>query len=71
MPTSNTTLGHIAKFRPDDERFYVYVERFELFLATNNVPQGRKVRVPMFLTVLGGSTYGLLHNLMAPPNPKD
>ena len=47
----------------------MYVERFELFLAANGVPDSRKV--PLFLTVLGGSTYVLLHNLVAPNSPKD
>ena len=61
-------LGCIGEFRPEQERFSVYVERFELFLAANGVPDARKV--PLFLTVLGGTTYALLHNLVAPNNPK-
>ena len=48
------------------------MEWFELFLAANDIPDARKV--PLFLTVLGGTKYGLLHNLrsrLAPDNPKD
>ena len=28
-------------------------------------------KVPTFLSVVGGTTYGLLHNLLAPASPKD
>ena len=44
------TLGQIGEYRPDDESFSVYVERFELFLSANVVQSARKV--PLFLTVL-------------------
>ena len=63
------TFGKIDEFQPDRETLSVYVERFERFAAANNVAEARKV--PLFLTVLGGSTYSLLHNLFAPENPKD
>ena len=63
------TFGKIDEFQPDRETLSVSVKRFELFAAANNVAEARKV--PLFLTVLGGSTYSLLHNLFAPENPKD
>ncbi len=44
------------------------LERFELFVAANAIPEERKV--PLFLTVIGASTYGVLHDLLAPNNPK-
>ena len=48
----------------------LYVPRgFGLFVSANNIAEGKKV--PLFLTVLRGSTYRLLHNLMVPDNPKD
>ena len=63
------TFGQINEFRPDNESFSVYLERFELFVLANSIADSKKI--PLFLTVLGGNTYGLLHNLMAPDNPKD
>jgi len=47
----------------------VYVERFELFITVNKVKDKKKV--PLFLTLLGGTKYRLLHDLFAPDNPKD
>ena len=69
LTVATASFGHIGEFKPDNERFSVYVERFELFLAANGVQDSRKV--PLFLTMVGGTTYGLLHNLVAPSNPKD
>ena len=63
------TFGQINEFRLENESFSVYLERFELFVLANSIADSKKV--PLFLTVLGGNTYGLLHNLMAPDNPKD
>ena len=63
------TFGQINEFRPENESFSVYLERFELFVLANSIPDSKKVL--FFLTVLGGNTYGVLHNLMAPDNQKD
>ena len=63
------TLGRLNEFWPDHEKFSVYVEQFELFVTVNGVKDEKKV--PLFLTLLGGTTYGLLHDLFAPDNPKD
>ena len=56
VPELAIPLGSIGEFRAEAERFSVYVERFELFLAANGVPDSRKV--PLFLTVLGGGGGG-------------
>ena len=64
------SFSHIGEFKPDNERFSVYVERFELFLAANGVQGSRKV--PLSNNGgRGGTTYGLLHHLVAPSNLKD
>ena len=62
-------IGKIDEFQPDQEPFSVYVERFELYAAANSLADDKKV--PLFLTVLGGKIYNLLHDLFAPSNPKD
>lgn len=61
------TFGHLNEFRPGSDRLSVYLERFELYCTTNSVPQDKKV--PLFLTVIGGQVYTLLHDLCAPESP--
>ena len=39
------------------------------FFTVNDIPDGKKTAV--FLSVVGSSMYGLLHNLVAPASPKD
>ena len=58
-----------GKFQPQNMSFMVYVERFDLFLVATSKLGERKVL--LFLTVLCGNTYDLLHNLLAPESPKD
>ena len=50
------SFGHIGECKPDDERFSVYVESFEVFLETNGVQDSRKV--PLFITMVGGQRMG-------------
>ena len=44
------------------------MERAQLFFTANDIPDRK---TPVFLRVVGGSTYGLLRNLVAPANLKD
>ena len=62
-------FGQVQEFRPESESFAVYVESVQLFFTANDIP-GRK-KTPVFLSVVGGSTYGMLRNLVAPASPKD
>ena len=59
--------GQLNKFSPGTERLSVYLERFQMYVSVNDVP--REKQVPLFLTVIGGRIYGLLHTLMAPESP--
>ena len=43
------------------------MERVEIYFATNDVPEGKKV--PVVLNAVGGTTYGVLRSLLAPDNP--
>ncbi|MEW8341158.1 MAG: reverse transcriptase family protein [Candidatus Thiodiazotropha taylori] len=63
------TIGKIGEFREERETFVCYLERFEQFLAANNVADER--RVPIFLSVVGPTAYGILKNLLQPTLPKD
>ena len=59
----------MLEFEPLAESFSVYVERVNLFFTANEVPEEK--RVPVFLTIVGKSTYALLRNLLQPSLPKD
>lgn len=63
------TIGKIGEFREERESFLCYLERFEQFLAANDVAAER--RVPIFLSVIGPIAYGVLKNLVQPALPKD
>ena len=48
-------------FNLEYERITAYLECIDLFLAVNDVPEGRTVVI--ILSTIGGATYGLLCNL--------
>ena len=58
------TIGSIGEFVPENETITAYLERVQLFMDANTVEEGKEV--PVLLSVIGGKTYGLLHNLVAP-----
>ena len=60
-------FGQLNEFRPGSEQLSVYLKRFDLYVVANSVPEDKKV--PLFLTLIGGNLYRLLHNLMAPDSP--
>ena len=61
------TLGSLHEFRLDSEDFSTYMERVSIYFAANNVPKNKQV--PVFLNAVGGTTYGVLHSLLAPDSP--
>ena len=63
------TVGHIEAFNPDNERISAYLERVELFFIANGVAEGKQVAT--LLSVIGGKTYALLSDLLAPAKPAD
>ena len=60
---SNWSSGDL-RCRP---RIAAYLERIDLFLAANAIPDNRKV--PVFLTLVGGQTYALLRDLLSSVKP--
>ena len=60
-------FGQLEPFRPETDRLSVYIQRFEMYVAANGVEDSKKV--PLFLTVIGGKVFELLHNLLAPASP--
>ena len=65
---TGSTFGQMNAFRPGREWLLVYLERFELYISVNSVDEEK---VPLFLTVIGGTVYSLLHDLFAPESPID
>ena len=63
------TVGHIEAFNPDNELISAYLERVELFFIANGVAEGKQVAT--LLSVIGGKTYALLSDLLAPAKPAD
>ena len=60
----------IGNLRPFDERsgkFSDYADRFEAYVAANDIDDDKKVNV--FLAVIGPDAYKLLKNLCDPENP--
>ena len=64
-----TTVGQLHEFCPESESLTAYVERVKLFCTTNDIASQKKV--PVVLSAVGGTTYGVLRNLLAPTRPKD
>ena len=65
------TLGNIEQFNPDLGTMTAYLERVDLFFVANNVnvPDDRKAAV--LLSVIGGTIYGRLCDLLSPEKPSD
>lgn len=61
------TVGHIEEFNPEKERISAYLERVKLFFVANDVEEAKQVAT--LLLVMGGKTYALLSNLLAPDKP--
>ena len=56
-----TYVGSISEFKPDTESVMAYLKRMKLLLLANEVPNEKHVAI--FLSLLGGTTYGILRNL--------
>ena len=64
-----TSFGHIYEFRPENESIEAYLERIELYFSANDVDEEKKVSI--FLSILGGKTYSVLTDLLAPVKPRE
>ncbi|XP_046383599.1 uncharacterized protein K02A2.6-like [Ischnura elegans] len=63
-------IGRMDPFSPDEEDFVSYAERFEQYFLLNGITQ-EEVKVPMFITFCGASTYTLLKNMLFPKKPTE
>ena len=59
-----TSYGRIDEFRPENESIEVYLGRIDLYFGANDISDEKKVSI--FLSELGGKTYSILRDLLAP-----
>ena len=59
-----SSFGKLEEFSPQKETIMNYFEHVEIFFLANAVADEKKV--PIFLSVVGGNIYTLLHSLLAP-----
>ena len=62
-----TTVRKVESFDDTKENWETYVERVEQFFLANNIDDDHKV--PTLLSLIGGKTYTLLRDLLAPEKP--
>ena len=62
------TIGQMQAFDSANERISAYLERVQLFFLANGINEEKQV--PVLLSVIGGQTYALLSDLLAPEKPR-
>ena len=63
------TYGKLREFQPETEHIAAYLKRVEVFYKANDIAEDKQVTV--FLSVVGGKTFSLLRDLLAPDKPQD
>ena len=66
---ATTYVGTIGEFESTKEKFTSYIERVNLFLDANSIPEEKKVST--LLTLIGPESYQILRSLLSPALPKD
>lgn len=69
MAVSTANLSVFGNFKPDEEKWEAYVERFDCFVKCSNISDDLKVTT--MLTVIGSKVYGLLRDLCSPRKPHE
>ena len=64
-----TTIGRIDEFNSDNESITAYLERFDLFVAVNDIKEDK--RSSLLLLVIGMRHYSLIRNLVSPAKPEE
>ena len=62
-------LGKLEDFDSKSDTITAYIERAQLFMDANNIPNEK--RVLTLLSSIGKDSYETLRNLLAPANPRD
>ena len=61
---------YLESFSPSTEDWQAYSERFEQYVIANEIKDEKKI-VATFLTTIGGKTYNVLRDLLAPAKPSE
>lgn len=69
IPVASQRFGSMPEFNPSSDNIKSYFERFENFVALNEVPETKKLR--LFLNVVGSTVYGELQKILVPDRPTD
>lgn len=64
---AHVQIGNMEPFDPNEDDWESYTERFEIFVACNNIAEAKMVTT--LLTVIGKSTYKTLKDLCTPNKP--
>ena len=64
------TISTLAAFDPKNQMWDEYTEILEQFLAANEIDNADRQKA-IVISVVGASTYSLMHNLLSPDKPKD
>ena len=59
LPMATASYGTLIAFCPDLGKFFAYLEKVELYFIVNKISDDKKVQI--FLHVIGGSVYGMVH----------
>ena len=65
--TNMAVYGNIGAFDEETEKFEDYADRFDAFMAANDIADDKKTN--LLLTSIGPSSYKLLKNLTSPAAP--
>ena len=63
-----TSFGSMEPFDIKSDEWNEYTERMEQYFIANAITEDKK-QIAVFLTLIGGNTYSLLRNLIAPEKP--
>ena len=62
-------LGSLQEFQPDNAMIKDYLERVQLYIEANAIPEGRQRAV--LLSIIGSKIYAVLSDLLAPALPRE
>ena len=63
------TYGTIRQFKAENEKISLYLEHVKPYFTTNDIKNEKIVMI--LLSIICLKTYGLIHNLLVPMNPKE
>ena len=69
-PTHPTHYGNVTEYISTEESFDDYLERIECYFVANSISDD-KIKLAIFLSVVGATTYKIISSLVAPDKPRE